>query len=236
MSDGRIHTIVGQRTTLGDHAYQSIRDSIITLRLEPGQMVYEAELSSTLGVSRTPVREAFRLLLAEELIEILPQRGIRIAYISRKKVREAGFVRESLETSAFRIVARDWNSSLEQYRLAERQIRGILDDQKLKSGSNDYDGFLESDEAFHRTIIEQSGNATLLAVISIMRAHLNRVRYLQLRQRHHFDVVAEQHARIFNAILENREDETVELLKEHLEYLAYDFPVLIGIYSGYFKE
>ena len=98
------------RQTLGEKAYSSIRNAIITLRLKPGQMVYESKLAQSLGVSRTPIREAFRTLLTEELIEILPQRGARIAYISEKKVQETSFVRECLELSAFEEIAKKWDA------------------------------------------------------------------------------------------------------------------------------
>lgn len=199
--------IVEQRTTLGDRAYESIRDAIISLRLKPGQMVYEAELSSTLGVSRTPVRGAFRLLLTEELIEILPQRGIRIAYISKKTVEEARFVRESLELSGFRLAARKWRSSEEPSRSAETRIEASLAEQRKTAASEDYEAFLQSDEFWYRSILEQAGNATLLKVISDMRAHLNRIRYLELRTRHHFEAVIEQHSAMFEAVRNNQEDE-----------------------------
>jgi len=231
-----LDSIVSQRTTLGDHAYERIREAIISLRLEPGQMVYETELSTSLGVSRTPVREAFRRLLTEELIEILPQRGIRIAYISKQKVDEARFVRESLEMSAFRIVAHRWNKADEHYRRAEERIRSLLSDGKRHAAADDCEAFLDADEAFHRSILEEVGNATLLRVISNMRAHLNRVRYLELRKVHHFEAVIKQHAKILKAITANQEDETIRLLRDHLEYLAHDFPALISAYSNYFNE
>ncbi|GJM71817.1 hypothetical protein HMSSN036_40330 [Paenibacillus macerans] len=113
------------RNTLSDHAYQVIRGAIVTLQLEPGQLVFESELGSTLGVSRTPIREAFRRLMTEELIEILPQRGARIAYMSKKKIEEARFVRVSLEVSAFKEAARKWNANDAAFKKGDQQIRGI---------------------------------------------------------------------------------------------------------------
>lgn len=75
------------RNTLSDHAYQVIRGAIVTLQLEPGQLVFESELGSTLGVSRTPIREAFRRLMTEELIEILPQRAPESHICPRRRLR-----------------------------------------------------------------------------------------------------------------------------------------------------
>lgn len=83
-----------------------MRDSIITLKLEPGQTVYESEITTLLNISRTPIRDAFHSLISEQLIEILPQRTKRIARISEMKVKDSAFIRLSLETSAFRLVAK----------------------------------------------------------------------------------------------------------------------------------
>lgn len=95
-----------QRRSLSEQAYNQIRDSIITLDYEPGHMLYEADLGRQLGMSRTPIREAVRLLMTEGLIEVLPQRGMQVSYISESKIEENRVVRESLEVYAFREVSR----------------------------------------------------------------------------------------------------------------------------------
>ena len=74
-----------QRKTLGDSIYAHLRNEIISLRLKPGEMIYENEVASNFGVSRTPVREAFRLLVNEEFIEILPQKGLAFLIFQPKK-------------------------------------------------------------------------------------------------------------------------------------------------------
>lgn len=232
----KLPSIKLKRTTLSDGVYSSLHDAIITLRLEPGQMVYETELANSLGVSRTPVREAFRLLLSEELIEIMPQRGARIAYISRRKVEDVRFVRMSLEMSAFGVVASKWNPDDTHFKELEVELEALLQRQSVCSANNDNAGFLEADELYHRRILEQTENATLMNVISSMRAHLNRVRYLELIESHHSAVMVEQHRRVLQAIVANRVDDAAALLKEHLEYLQYDFPYLIKTYASYFRE
>src|SRR4051812_40165683 len=152
--------IITKRETLSDNAYQVIRDAIVSLRLEPGQMVYEAELGSTLGVSRTPIREAFRRLMAEELIEVQPQRGARIAYMSKKKIDEARFVRISLEANAFKEVAKLWNPEEARFQRLYTQVKGILDDQKKMVDEQNFDTFFQLDEKFHYTLLETLGNVT----------------------------------------------------------------------------
>src|SRR5690348_1112122 len=109
------------RKTLGKVAYSKIREEIITLNFKPGQMLSESEIGSVLGVSRTPIREAFLMLVQEGLLEILPQRGARVALISEKRYAENMFVRESLEISALKLVAKNWKSDDLRYKESEQK-------------------------------------------------------------------------------------------------------------------
>lgn len=232
----KLTQISKQRKTLGESAYKEIRDAIISLRLEPGQMVYENELASSLGVSRTPVREAFLMLLKEELIEILPQRGARVAYLSRKKVEEARFIRESLEVSAFREIAKSWNEEEEMYRNARAQAEDLLKQQQAAAAGGEYIPFLHSDEAFHNLFLGLTGNQTLLSVVFHMRGHLNRMRYLELKEAHHMTILIEQHEKLLRAVAGNDEQAAEQILMHHLRQLEPDIPKIIAKYAGYFKE
>lgn len=234
--DEQIPEIAPERRTLSDGVYGYLHGAIITLRLEPGQMVYETELAHSLGVSRTPVREAFRSLLSEELIEVLPQRGARIAYISRKKVEEALFVRLSLEVGGFREVSKRWRSTNEHFTDLEAELRKLLEKQADCGEKDDAAGFLTWDEEFHRRILDELDNPTLLRVISSMRAHLNRIRYLELTEAHHYPMVIDQHERILKAVVENRDGEIPALMREHIGHLEYDFPTVVSKYARYFQE
>ncbi|MGZ7440977.1 GntR family transcriptional regulator [Paenibacillus sp. TH7-28] len=224
------------RNTLSDHAYQVIRGAIVTLQLEPGQLVFESELGSTLGVSRTPIREAFRRLMTEELIEILPQRGARIAYMSKKKIEEARFVRVSLEVSAFKEAARKWNANDAAFEKGYQQIRGILEEHRKIIDEQNFDRFLELDESFHSAVLELTGNSTLISIINQMRGHLNRMRYLELLETKHMKQLVSEHEAIFEAITVNDEEKTERLIREHITSLEYCTPDLVKKYSHYFQS
>ncbi|MDQ0871824.1 DNA-binding GntR family transcriptional regulator [Paenibacillus sp. V4I3] len=227
--------IITKRETLSDNAYQVIRDAIVSLRLEPGQMVYEAELGSTLGVSRTPIREAFRKLMAEELIEVQPQRGARIAYMSKKKIDEARFVRISLEANAFKEVAKLWNPEEVRFQRLYAQVKGILADQKKMVDEQNFDTFFQLDEKFHYTLLETTGNTTLISIINQMRGHLNRMRYLELQETKHMRRLVTEHEGIFDAIISNNLELTERLLSEHILLLEGSMNDLIKKYSHYFR-
>ncbi|TDF95778.1 GntR family transcriptional regulator [Paenibacillus piri] len=222
------------RQTLGEKAYESIREAIISLEFEPGQMIYENELATSLGVSRTPVREAFRMLLSEELIEILPQKGAKVALISETKVEETRFVRESLESAAFRIAANQWTGGTEPYASIAREIDVLLKQQAEAAGRNDAGAFLQLDESFHRKLLALSGNQTLLTVVNQMRGHLNRLRYLSLRQLNNMEDLTVQHRNIWAAVQANDERRTEELLRRHVSQLPGDMAALKGRFGSYF--
>jgi DNA-binding GntR family transcriptional regulator len=219
---------------LGEQAYEAIRDAIITLRLPPGQMVFENQLAGTFGISRTPVREAIRKLTVEELIEVLPQRGSRIAFISEQKVKETVFVRESLETSAFCYVAKLWNAKDDRCREMQKQILHNLEEQRL--AQHEPEKFLHLDEQFHRLILQFLGNSTLLTVIFHMRGHLNRVRYLALEQLNDMGKLYKEHEALFHSITRNDEAETARVLKTHLNKMKGDLPHLKASFPHYFKS
>ncbi|WP_281886317.1 GntR family transcriptional regulator [Paenibacillus sp. YYML68] len=221
-----------QRRTLGEQVYESIREGIVSIRLAPGTYIYENELSEQLGVSRTPIREAIRMLASEQLLEVLPQRGTQIALISEQKVQETRFVREHLELGAFRLAARRWNAQAhEPYR---QRCEQLLEQQLAAVRSDDLALFLQLDESFHRSILEVTGNTTLLQVVNHMRGHLNRIRYLSLKQFKHAERLVEEHAFLLRSIQAGDEEQAAALLAAHFGKLDDELPELRRTYPQYF--
>lgn len=221
--------------SLGEQAYDALRDSIITLKLEPGQTIFESEIADTFKISRTPIRDAFQLLVTEHLIEVLPQRHKKIARISESKVKESSFVRLSLESSAFKLAAGGWDSS-EKFVHAERQIGRILREQSEAADHQDVVQFLQLDEAFHKCILELTGNATLLEVVYHMRGHLNRLRYLAMKELVLTEKLVEEHLELFDSLKKNDETGTVQLLERHLGNLDHEIPQLREQFPHYFTD
>lgn len=221
-----------KRKSLGNQIYEQLRDDIVYMRLKPGQMIYEKEIAERLEVSRTPVREAFRLLENEQLIEIRPQRGTLVRRISVRKVHEARFIREHLEEGAFRLAATVWQTQATAD--DEANLEKLLKMQEAAASENDAEELLRLDEAFHRAIMSVTQNETLLQVIGHMRAHLNRVRYLALKESRHMSRIPEEHREIMEAIRSGDAARTSVLLSTHIGKLAYDMKELVAIYEEYF--
>lgn len=221
--------------SLGEIAYGKLRESIISLKLKPGQTIFESEIADTFGISRTPIRDAFQQLIAEGLIEVLPQRTKKITPISVLKVKESGFVRLSLEKSAFRLVAQNW-SDKDQYLMAEKQIQRILAEQTEAAERQDVIQFLQLDEAFHKVILQLTGNDTLLGVVYQMRGHLNRFRYLSMKELVLTKGLISEHMDLFNNLKLGNEKRVIELLEEHLDKFDSEIPRLREVFPEYFTD
>lgn len=204
----------GRRPTLGDQIYARLREAIVTLEWLPGQMLYENELSERLGVSRTPVREAIRLLASERLVDVLPQRGTRVTLISLRTVKEVQFIREQLESGAFREAARRWDPDL--HGPVRDRLEANLREQAQAAEAGDLPAFFRLDEAYHRLIMGVAGNETLLALIDRMRAHLNRVRFLSLKDERDEARILGEHRELLDAVASGHEERTVRLLMAHI--------------------
>jgi DNA-binding GntR family transcriptional regulator len=189
--------LVTRRHSLGDQIYDRLREQIVNLEFVPGQMLYENELSERLGVSRTPVREAIRLLANEQLVDVLPQRGTRVTLISVRKVKEVQFIREQLETGAFREAAKLWDP--DRHQPVRERLEECLKAQEKAVRESDL-----------------TGNETLLLLINQMRAHLNRVRFLSLLDDRDESHILKEHETLLAAVESGDEQRTAKLLMAHI--------------------
>jgi DNA-binding GntR family transcriptional regulator len=148
-----------QRDTLRDDVVRAIRDAIIQGRLRPGEKVPEEELAQQLKVSRTPVREAIRVLEAQGLVVVRPKRGTYISMPDREDAADGLAVRTALEELAVsqameRLDETDWS------RLCD-QLQSILEQMsEVKSPENAIRA-IELDIEFHATMISAAHNRHL---------------------------------------------------------------------------
>jgi GntR family transcriptional regulator, rspAB operon transcriptional repressor len=212
-----------------DQVYSVLRENIISLELEPGRSISEKEISEMLQVSRTPVREAFVKLSQEELLEVFPQRGTFVSLIDLLHVEEARFIREHLERAAVRVACT--NFSIENL----YKLEANLTMQRLCVQEKNFTKMFELDEEYHYTIAHGAGKERIWAVIQQMNAHLNRIRMLSLAADYNWDLILEQHERIYTAIKDKKPDEADSVMEEHLNKLTFEQENLKNEYRKYFK-
>jgi DNA-binding GntR family transcriptional regulator len=146
--------VVTKEASSSERAYQATKDEILSGEARGGQLLSEVEVAARLGVSRTPVHEAFLRLAAEDLLELLPRRGAVVVAISPQEATDLLEMRLALETAAVRRLCRTPERIDELF----ANLTELLDAQRRGAAAGDQPQFVAADDAFHRRIIEVAGN------------------------------------------------------------------------------
>jgi len=142
---------VSIETPASERAYRQTKDQILVGAVKGGQLLSEVEVAAQLGVSRTPVHEAFLRLAAEDLLEMLPRRGAVVVPVPPREAGDLLEMRVALEGAAVRRLCREADVAAVEAELAELVER-------QRGAVADPDRFAELDAAFHRHIVDASGN------------------------------------------------------------------------------
>lgn len=178
-----------QRRLLRDSVFFRIRDAIIDGTLEPGERLLDAELSSWLGVSRTPIREALARLEAAGLVETKPGRYTIVSPIDPRSVADAQAVTAAMHELAVReAVPQLTAADLATMRQANETFDGALT-------AGDVSAAIAADDAFHRVPVDRAGNEAIRAVLDQYTPVLRRVERIRFASLVGRESVA-QHARI----------------------------------------
>ncbi|SET15880.1 DNA-binding transcriptional regulator, GntR family [Salinibacillus kushneri] len=209
--------------------YEELREQIIMLKLHPGRSISENEMSTTLEVSRTPIREAFLRLAQEKLLEIYPQKGTFVALIDLDYVEEARFIREHLERAIIKEACKSFDSnSLEK-------LENNFEQQKNAVEKKDHTKFFELDEEFHQTISIGADKERIWSIIQQMNAHLNRIRMLSLRANYNYELILDQHEEMINAIKTQNDIKADHVMEEHTKKLTFEQEGLKKEFPDYFR-
>ena len=137
---------------LREVVFEALRDAIVHGEFEPGERLLEVALAKRLGVSRTPVREAIRMLELEGLVVMVPRKGAEVARITEKDLRDALEIRLSLEELAVELACKRID---EDGRL---RLREACENFREAVRSGRVPDIVDTDVAFHETICELSNN------------------------------------------------------------------------------
>ena len=221
-------TPLGPRRSAADHAYDRLRDAVITLALPPGTLLSRAALADRLGVSQTPVREALIRLQAEGLIEVVPHAATRVARIDLDSAREALFLRLALELEIVRRLAAAPAAGLAPTLRAEVARLGAL----LVQG--DQDGFAAADDGFHAILYAAAGVPGLWTLMRRRSGHLDRLRRLDLPSPGKGRRVLDDHAAVADAIIAGAPAAAEAALRRHLSGTVADIDRIRAASPGYF--
>lgn len=196
--------------SMSDQVFEVILGMILKLELKPRSHLSEAQLAKDLGVSRTPVREAFQKLEALGFLDIVPQRGSSVAPIRASAFRRSQFMREAFELALVRRATElEDNTALSKAIMREIKLQEVL------SEIGDEAAFFDSDEAFHAAIAVHCGLEDLWPEVLRAKLYMDRFRYAVYSQRE-TKTILEQHKTIADAICARDTPAAVEAMTLHL--------------------
>ncbi|MFC3124221.1 GntR family transcriptional regulator [Pseudoroseomonas globiformis] len=209
---GRARTTARPGGTLHDGLLAALRDFIVEGTLPDGARVPERALCERFNISRTPLREALKVLAAEGLIELLPNRGARIRELRAGEVREMFDVMGGLEALAGRLacerITEDEFAAIE--RAHHDMYRFFL--------RRDMHGYFHCNQLIHEMIVAAAGNATLSATYAALAGRIRRVRYSanMAKDRDRWGEAMREHEAMLDALRRREGRELSDILFQHL--------------------
>ena len=161
---------------LRDEVFNTLREKILKGVYKPGERLMEIHLADQLGVSRTPIREAIRMLELEGLVKMVPRKGAQVAKISKEDLQDVLEVRKALDTLSVKLACeRITEDEIKLLNNAEREFEKAL-------SSKDVREIAEADVAFHDVIHSATKNGRLKSMISNLAERIYRYRFEYIKQ------------------------------------------------------
>jgi DNA-binding GntR family transcriptional regulator len=198
--------------SLHDEILIRLRDHIVEGNIPDGGRIPERQLCEMLGISRTPLREALKVLASEGLVELLPNRGARVRPLSERDLDELFDVMGGLEGLAGRLACE--NISDAEFAEIERlhyEMYGFY-------LHRDMHGYFRVNQLIHHKIVEASGNATLRSTYANFAGRIRRIRYSAnfARKRDRWGEAMREHEAILEALRRRAGSELSDILFRHL--------------------
>ena len=196
---------------LREVVFENIRKAIIEGVLKPGERLMEIQLSEQLGVSRTPVREAIRMLELEGLVVMLPRKGAYVANISKKDLMDILEVRVRLEgLAAYCATDRMTKDHIKKLETISKELEEAV-------YKNDVETMLAKDEEFHTLIFEATGNKRLISMMINIWETVYRFRLMYMSDYSSAVNIVDEHKKIIEAFKKGKANLAEKLAKEHIE-------------------
>lgn len=196
--------------SLREQVANTLRQAIISGIIKPGERLSEIEVATILKVSRTPVREAFRQLESEGLINTIPRIGTFVSRISLKDIDEIYSVRSVLEGLAVYLAAK--NISQEK----NNQLLKILHEMRLAHENGDSEKYINLSKKFHGTLIEISENSKLINIYRTLENQIGTFRKITLSQQTRVNKSLKEHEDIISTIISGRAEKAEKLIRRHI--------------------
>lgn len=196
---------------LRDVVFNTLRQGILRGELKPGERLMEIHLADQLGVSRTPIREAIRMLELEGLVIMMPRKGAMVASISKEDLKDVLEVRKALDRLAVSLacerITPDGLASLRAAATYFKDVTKTLDSTKIA----------EADVVFHDEIHKASGNKRLSVMVSNLAERIYRYRFEYIKESYDCVQLIEEHDEIVKCIEKGDKEGAVAAIDRHID-------------------
>ena len=195
--------------SLSEQAYSSIRRLIVTAELAPGSVLSEAELQDSLGLGRTPIREALRSLANDHLVDVYPRRGMFVAGIDVRDLRALSEVRAILEPFAAGLAAERRDDS--DVAAIDQLLAEIRDHKNVEIRT-----LIDLDERIHHRVYAATHNSFLISDLNRYYTHALRIWFLALDNVGNLTEAVAEHAELLTAIRDSDVQLAVNVMTRHI--------------------
>ena len=207
---------------LRDVVFNTLREAILKGELQPGERLMELQLAAKLGVSRTPIREAIRMLEQEGLAVTIPRRGAEVAKMTEKDMNDVLQVREALDELAVSIACElITEEELEKLSEAVKNFEEAI-------GTKDIKQIAEKDIAFHDIIHQASRNPKLVTILNNLREQIYRYRIQYLKDEKNYPNLLDEHREILEALMKKDKALVTDIMRKHVVNQAVAVKAMIA--------
>ena len=210
MTAGMSMTEAQQSMPLRDAVFMSLRKAILTGKIKPGERLTEVKLGKLLGTSRTPIREAIRLLEQENLVTIIPGSGARVSRMTVSDLQDVMEVRSALE---------QLSAGLACERITEGEKKELYEAYNAfvrSTQSEDSIMIADADVRFHNLILKAAKNQKLGKILDGLADNIYRYRYEFIREDGHYEDLVREHKELYEAVISGDREVAEKAARGHI--------------------
>jgi DNA-binding GntR family transcriptional regulator len=193
--------------------FEALRESIVSVQLEPGRVLQRAELAEHFGISQTPIRDALIRLGEEQLVDIFPQHATVVSRIDLTAALEAHFLRRAIEVEILKTLCA----------LAAPEHSALMQRLKFQIGLQesalkplDVHRLAAADVAFHKEMYDAAQVSSLWSLLRKQSGHVDRLRHLNLPAKGKAQAIVQDHRDILDALAQRDAAAAEAALRRHL--------------------
>lgn len=195
---------------LRDVVFNTLREAILRGELVPGERLMELQLAAKLGVSRTPIREAIRMLEQEGLAITIPRKGAIVAGMTEKDMQDVLEIREALEELSVQVACDKITAEeIEKLQINMKNFENSL-------GSGDLKKMAQADVEFHDVICQATHNPKLVSMLNNLREQMYRYRVEYLKNPRNHAQLLREHEAIYKGIVEKDKVAVTDMIRKHI--------------------